>query len=48
MISEMSKPNQTRAEEQQIPTPFIAVTTMLVGYARGLKTETKSSVGFQK
>lgn len=48
MISGMSKPNQTRAEEQQIPTSFIAVMTMLVGYAIGLKMEAKILYGISK
>lgn len=38
----------SRAEEQQIPTSFIAVTALLVGYAIGLKMEANSTMGFQK
>jgi len=44
----MSKPSQTRLEKQQYPTLFTAVIVLLVGYAAGLKTETKSSLWFKK
>ena len=48
MFNGVSKPSQTSPEKQQNSTFFIAVMVMLVGYAIGLKIETKSSLGFKK